>query len=387
MGKKRVTGAKFASLLLEKAPHKEAMMVFTKEEIEAVSEEFGICIPVAIHQCKISSKLYNLVGFRSNMVENPSDGIVQEDKTASDEQEREEEVIQPMSKHTEKIKEEVKIVCDYSQYIPHEDRNFVAFGANFKLINKIVSSFEFFPLYIWGISGVGKTLQIEQACATAKRPLFRAQVTRDTTNEDLIGSYSLKDGNTVWEDGPVLRAYRSGGVLLLDEVDMNPHLMALQVVLENKPVYVNQTGELVYPKNGFTVFATGNTKGDGGDSKYVGASVLNDAFLERFIAILEQKIPSESVEKKILTKYIENNAIEVDSKTLNDFFEWIKLTRKCFIEGDIDFYITSRRSQYILKTFKVTNDFNASMKLVLGRYQDGIGDQLFKTWKAIHGGD
>ena len=385
MGKKRVSAEDFLSLLLKMYPHKEISLMFTKDELDDVSSEYNVCIPVVVHQTKVSPRLYNLSGFKKDTNENKMTMYL---KASPEKHTEEEEIIsEPQNESISEIRKEIEMISDFTQYIPKEDRNFVAFGANYKLINKVVSSLEFFPLYIWGISGVGKTLQIEQSCAINNRPLFRVQVTRDITNEDLIGSYSLKDGNTVWEDGPVLRAYRTGGVLLLDEVDMNPHLMALQVVLENKPIYVNQTGELVAPREGFTVFATGNTKGDGGDAKYVGASILNDAFLERFVAILEQKIPTEAVEKKIINKYIENNNIDVDNRTLNNFFEWIKLTRKCFIEGDIDFYITSRRSQYILKTFKVTNDFNASMKLVLGRYPDGVGDQLYKTWKAIHGGD
>lgn len=271
----------------------------------------------------------------------------------------------------------------YTQYIPLVNKNFIPFGSNYKLIDSIISSNDFCPIYVHGLSGVGKTMQIEQAAAKYRRPFFRAQITRESTNEDLIGSYALKDGETVWKDGPVLKAYRSGGILLLDEIDLNPGLMMLQVVLENKPIYVSQTGELVYPKAGFNVFATGNTKGDGSDSRFVGTSVMNDAFLERFVTIIEQKIPTIANEKKIIKTYLANEKIEFSEELLNNFLKWIDMVRGSYENGYTDVYISSRRVQYILKMFKITGDFDKSMGFALARYSDEQVDAFVKVWKAI----
>ena len=211
----------------------------------------------------------------------------------------------------------------YAEYIPESSDCFVETGRNWRFIDQIVKEERFFPMYVYGISGLGKTMQIEQACAKHKRPFFRAQITKDTTSEELVGSYSLINGNTVWVDGPILKAYRSGGILLLDEIDLNPSLMVLQGVLENKPIYVFQTGELVRPKKGFQVFATGNTKGDGSSFEYVGTTSLNKAFLERFDWIIEQKIPSIAAEKKIISKWLSVNSIEVPESSLDCLFKFI----------------------------------------------------------------
>lgn len=273
---------------------------------------------------------------------------------------------------------------DYSKYIPKQNKMFYSYGVNFNLINSIVKTSTFFPVYIWGVSGVGKTLQVEQACANHKRPFFRCQITKDSCNEDLIGSYSLINGNTVWVDGPILKAYKSGGILLLDEIDLNSSLMVLQVVLENKPIYIQQTGEMVYPNEGFNVFATGNTKGDGSDSRYVGTSVLNDAFLERFVTIVEQKIPTINQEKQIITKYMQNENITMDEPLFENFLKWIDMVRSSYSQGDIDIYLSSRRIQYILKIYKLTGNFGKSLELALARYSDEQSDALVKIWKAIN---
>lgn len=274
----------------------------------------------------------------------------------------------------------------YDTYIPKKNEYFISHGTNYKLIDTVVKEKEFFPMYVYGVSGLGKTFQIEQSCAAHKRPFFRCQITKDTTNEDLIGCYSLVDGNTVWMDGPVLMAYRSGGVLLLDEIDLNSSLMILQVVLENKPIYITQTGELVYPTKGFTVFATGNSKGDGSDSRFVGTTVLNDAFLERFVTIIEQKIPTKSVEEKIIKRYLELEGINLPQVLYDEFVKWIEYVRESYKTEATDVYISTRRIQYILKVYKITgaNNLTKSMEVALSRYSDEDKDGFMKVWKAIH---
>lgn len=274
---------------------------------------------------------------------------------------------------------------NYSEYIPEKSDIFVEVGDLFKDIDNIVSNKIFFPMYIYGVSGIGKTFNVEQSCAKNKRPYFRVQITKDTTNEDLIGSYALINGNTVWKDGPVLKAYRSGGILLLDEVDLNPSLMILQGVLENKPVYVTQTGELVYPSEGFQVFATGNSKGDGTEYEYVGTSALNRAFLERFDWIIEQKIPTISSEKRIIKKYISVNKFSIDDNLLEYFYKWIDTVRKSFINGDTTIYISTRRVQSIIKGYVLTKNIEKAIINSMSHYDAEETSAFVNVWKAING--
>lgn len=272
---------------------------------------------------------------------------------------------------------------DYSAYIPEASNCFVEAGRNWRFIDQIVKEGRFFPVYIYGISGLGKTMQIEQACAKHRRPFFRAQITKDTTSEELVGSYSLINGNTVWVDGPILKAYRSGGILLLDEIDLNPSLMVLQGVLESKPLYVFQTGELVRPAKGFQVFATGNTKGDGSSFEYVGTTSLNKAFLERFDWIIEQKIPSIAAERKIICKWLSVNSIEIPESTLDCLFKFIEIVWKSFQLGDSAIFLSSRRIQSIIKGWTICGRFEDAIAMALAHYPDEESKALVNVWKAV----
>ena len=348
--------------------------LITRNQIFQVKNKYNISIPSKIWQCSVNTKpitfdLGKLSGLTSSISFNTCSNISTETK------------INAQKPSETEIN---NIIEDYSKYIPKQNKMFYSYGTNFKLIDSIIKTSMFFPVYIWGVSGVGKTLQIEQACANHKKPFFRCQITKDTCNEDLIGSYSLINGNTVWIDGPVLKAYKSGGILLLDEIDLNSSLMILQVVLENKPIYVQQTGELIYPSEGFNVFATGNTKGDGSDSRYVGTSVLNDAFLERFVTIVEQKIPTIAQEKQIILRYMQNENISLEESVFESSLKWIDMVRTSYSQGDIDIYLSSRRIQYILKIYKLSGNFGKSVELALSRYSEEQADALIKIWKAIN---
>lgn len=272
---------------------------------------------------------------------------------------------------------------DYAAYIPEASNCFVEAGRNWRFIDQIVKEGRFFPMYIYGISGLGKTMQIEQACAKHRRPFFRAQITKDTTSEELVGSYSLINGNTVWVDGPILKAYRSGGILLLDEIDLNPSLMVLQGVLESKPLYVFQTGELVRPAKGFQVFATGNTKGDGSSFEYVGTTSLNKAFLERFDWIVEQKIPSIAAERKIVGKWLKVNSIEVPESSLDCLFKFIEIVWRSFQSGDSAIFLSSRRIQSIIKGWTICGRFEDAIAMALAHYPDEESKALVNVWKAV----
>lgn len=278
-----------------------------------------------------------------------------------------------------------KINSEYDIYIPTINKDFVPYGKNYDLIKSIVNSNEFFPCYIYGISGVGKTSSIEHACAIAKRPFFRVQITPETIDEDLIGSMKLLNGDTVWSDGPIISAYRCGGVVVLDECDLNSSLMILQPILEKKPFYIKQTGELVYPADGFTVFATGNTKGDGSDPRFIGTTTLNDAFLERFAVTVEQSFLPINVEKKSAKLFCKNNNIEIGDAAIDELMKWVDSIRKTYINNNNKgVYISTRRINFVLKTFKIINDINGAVELATARYSDNEREALMMMWKSVH---
>ena len=336
----------------------------TRKEIQNVAAEYNCNIPSKVWDNKVHGEGRSVFYLLNAVVEN--------------------DVLEVGVKKDSSKKE--TLMSNYDVYIPKKNDYFISHGTNYRLIDTVVKERAFFPMYVYGVSGLGKTFQIEQSCAAHKRPFFRCQITKDTTNEDLIGCYSLVDGNTVWMDGPVLMAYRSGGVLLLDEIDLNSSLMILQVVLENKPIYITQTGELVYPAKGFTGFATGNSKGDGSDGRFVGTTVLNDAFLERFVTIIEQKIPTKATEEKIIKKFMELEGINLPNTLYEEFVKWIEYVRESYKTEATDVYISTRRIQYILKVYKITgaNNLTKSMDVALSRYSDEDRDGFMKVWKAIH---
>lgn len=270
-------------------------------------------------------------------------------------------------------------------YVPFADENFVPTGTNYDLIHRIIESGQFFPCYIYGLSGVGKTASIEHACAVLNRPFFRVQITQETIDEDLIGSMKLVNGDTVWQDGPVIKAYRTGGVVVLDEVDLNSALMILQPILEKKPFYIKQTGELVHPASGFQVFATGNTKGTGQDARYIGTTTLNEAFLERFAITIEQTFLSINQEKKVAKLYMKRNNIEIPSNIFNELFKMIDIVRQNFLNQNQEgVYLSTRRIRFIIKAYKMLGDMNRALDLTLARYADSDREAIGMIWNSVH---
>ena len=208
-----------------------------------------------------------------------------------------EEVVQPTTK-----KEAAYIVSSLTgNVVPDKDKNFVSFG-NYPDVKSIIKSKRFYPVFLTGLSGNGKTLSVTQACADLKRELIRVNITIETDEDDLLGGFRLKDGQTVWSNGPIIEAMERGAVLLLDEIDLASNkIMCLQPVLEGSGIFVKKINKWIQPKLGFNCIATANTKGQGSeDGKFIGTNVLNEAFLERFPVTFEQKYPSVAIEKKIL---------------------------------------------------------------------------------------
>ena len=239
--------------------------------------------------------------------------------------------------------------------IPSKDSLFVPFGS-FSDVENIIKSNMFYPVFVTGLSGNGKTFMIEQACAKAKREMFRVNITIETDEDDLLGGFRLVNGETVWFDGPVVEAMRKGAVLLLDEVDLaSTKIMCLQPVLEGKGVFLKKINEWVECAEGFNIVATANTKGKGDDTgNFIGAGVLNEAFLERFPITIEQDYPSNAVEKKILNKVFDKLNVS-DSEFVEKLVNWADIIRKTYIEGAIDELVTTRRLVHISNAYAIFN--------------------------------
>ena len=255
--------------------------------------------------------------------------------------------------------------------VPDKDPLYVPFG-NFNDVYSIIKSGRYYPAFITGLSGNGKTFMVEQACAKAKREFFRVNITVETDEDDLLGHYALIDGNTVWQDGPVVKAMERGAILLLDEIDLaSSKIMCLQPVLEGKGVFLKKVNRFVSPSVGFNVMATANTKGKGSeDGRFIGTNILNEAFLERFPITVEQEYPSMSIERKILDKVFAS----LDISEYGDFAEklvtWADIIRKTFYEGGIDEIIATRRLVHIVNAYAIFGDRKKAIEMCINRFDE-----------------
>ena len=251
------------------------------------------------------------------------------------------------------------------QLVPEKDDRFVPFG-NFSMLKKILKSGIFYPTFITGLSGNGKTFGVEQACAQLNRELVRVNITIETDEDDLIGGFRLVNGETVWHNGPVIEALERGAVLLLDEVDLASNkILCLQSILEGKGVFLKKVGKVVHPAPGFNVVATANTKGKGSeDGRFIGTNVLNEAFLERFALTFEQEYPSVAAETNILKKLCK------DDKFCARLADWADIIRKTFYDGGIDEIISTRRLVHIIQAYKIFGDKVKAIQLCLNRFDD-----------------
>lgn len=271
--------------------------------------------------------------------------------------------------------------------IPERDKHYVPFG-DFKDIQSIIESGQFFPVFIAGLSGNGKTFMVEQAAARAKRRMIRVQLSRETDEDDLMGGFRLINGETKFMKGPVVRAMELGALLLLDEADRadSGKIMCLQGVLEGKPYFVKKTGEVIYAKDGFNVIVTANTKGKGSDDgRYVSASILDDAWLERFVITIEQNFPSGKVEQKILNSYMSDDreVSEDDSKYIDKLISWAEIIRKTFNENAIDEVISTRRLVHIVRTYKLFGDRMQAIRLCINRFDEETKTAFLNLYSKI----
>ena len=255
--------------------------------------------------------------------------------------------------------------------IPEKDDLFVPFG-NFKTVNDILKSQMFYPIFITGLSGNGKTYMVEQSCAKLKREVIRVNFTVETDEDDLIGGFRLVNGETKFFKGPLIKAMERGAVLLADEIDLaNPaKVMCMQSILEGKGYFIKKTGEFVQPQPGFNVIATANTKGKGSDDgRFIGTNILNEAFLERYPITCEQEYPSVSIEKKILDKVAAS--VDVDDETfIQKLVDWADIIRKTFKDGGVDEIISTRRLVHIIKAHSIFNDRMTAITMCTNRFDD-----------------
>ena len=271
--------------------------------------------------------------------------------------------------------------------VPEKDDTFVKFG-NFGDIKKIIQSKLFYPTFITGLSGNGKTLSVEQACSQLGREMIRVNVTIETDEDDLIGGFRLsKDGETsvtTWQDGPVVEALQRGAILLLDEVDLaSIKILCLQSILEGKGVFLKKIGKYVKPSKGFNVFATANTKGKGSeDGRFIGTNVLNEAFLERFPVTFEQAYPTPATEQKILEGIALDLGLE-DRDFCKRLVDWADIIRKTFFDGGIDEIISTRRLVHIIRAFSIFKDKAKAIQVCINRFDDETKQSFLELYDKV----
>ena len=267
--------------------------------------------------------------------------------------------------------------------IPQKDDSFVSFG-NFTDIKKILKSNLFYPTFITGLSGNGKTFCVEQACAQLKKELIRVNITIETDEDDLIGGFRLINGETVWHNGPVIEALERGAVLLLDEVDLASNkILCLQSVLEGKGLFLKKIGKYVQPAPGFNIIATANTKGKGSDDgRFIGTNVLNEAFLERFCVTFEQSYPTPATEQKIL-EGIAKDLNVVAPKFCKHLVDWADIIRKTFYDGGIEEIISTRRLVHIVNAYSIFNDKAKAIQVCINRFDEETKASFLELYDKV----
>ena len=274
--------------------------------------------------------------------------------------------------------------------VPDKDPVFVPWGS-FTDIKKIVSSKAFYPIFVTGLSGNGKTMNVSQACAATNRECIRVNITIETDEDDLLGGYRLQDGQTVWQNGPVIEAMERGALLLLDEIDLASNkIMCLQPILEGNGVFLKKINRFVKPSKGFNVIATANTKGQGSDDgKFIGTNILNEAFLERFPITIEQAYPTNKIETKILLNVMSDKGLSsaVDSEFANSLVTWADIIRKTYYEGGVDELISTRRLVHIVEAFSIFKNKMKAIEMCTNRFDLDTKTSFLDLYTKIDGGE
>jgi hypothetical protein len=276
-----------------------------------------------------------------------------------------------------------RMVSEVEDLVPVKDTNYVPFGF-YKDLESIIKSKVFYPVFVTGLTGNGKTTMVEQVCSKLKRECVRVNVSIETDEDDLVGGSTLIDGNVTFREGPVILAMRRGAVLLIDEIDRGSNkLMCIQGILEGKPYFNKKNGDVIHPAPGFTVIATANTKGQGSDSgKYIAAQILDEAFLERFPITVEQEYPSAKVERAIIMNNMEQHSC-VDEEFADKLVTWAEVIRKTYLEDAVDELISTRRLVHIVKAFSMFRDRQKAIELCINRFDSDTKNAFLDLYKKM----
>jgi len=279
----------------------------------------------------------------------------------------------------------INAICNDDIYVPAVDPTFVAWGEH-SSIKKVIQSKMFFPVFISGLSGNGKTMMVEQACAKLNREYIRVQISPETDEDDLIGGFRLINGETVFHKGPVVKAMERGCILLIDEIDRGSNkIMCLQGVLEGKPILIKKIGQMVEPAKGFNVIATANTKGRGSDDgRYSAASIIDDAFMERFVATIDQPYPNFKTEHNIVKKHLDALDIK-DDEFVDKLVGWSAVIRKTYEAEGVDELISTRRLCHIVKAYSVFNDRLTAINMCISRFENETREAFLDLYTKIDG--
>jgi MoxR-like ATPase len=347
----------------------------TKNELKAANKEFGYAYAP---QWLTKNKHYK-IGRGLFKLPNIDDKVVDKKEVVSKPKVVEEK--------DNKVSEAAYIVSSLTgDIVPKKETTFVSFG-NQPDLKSIIKSGMFYPVFITGLSGNGKTLGVTQACAENRRELIRVNVTIETDEDDLLGGYRLREGQTVWQNGPVIEAMERGAMLLLDEIDLASNkIMCLQPILEGSGIFVKKINKYIKPLKGFNVIATANTKGQGSeDGKFIGTNVLNEAFLERFPITFEQKYPSVKIEERILIKNLEKSG-----KKNKDFCQklvtWADVIRKTYFDGGVDEIISTRRLVHIIQAYTIFNDKQKAIEVCTNRFDDDTKNSFVELYGKVDAG-
>ena len=335
----------------------------TRKQLVKVEKKYKVAFPqwlVADKDLKVSKGVYSMPG----------------------------SVVKNVETKTEDIKSQAAYVVSSltDNVVPQKDKDFVSFG-NFADVKNVITSKKFYPIFITGLSGNGKTLAVTQACAVAKREMIRVNITIETDEDDLLGGYRLKDGQTIWQNGPVIEAMERGAVLLLDEIDLASNkIMCLQPILEGSGIYVKKINKFVKPKFGFNVVATANTKGQGSDDgKFIGTNVLNEAFLERFPVTFEQEYPAAKTEQKIVATKLKSTG-KADDKFATNLVTWADVIRKTYKDGGVDEIISTRRLVHIAEAYAIFKSKMKAIEVCTNRFDDSTKTSFVDLYTKVDSG-
>ena len=350
--------------------------VFTRKQIIETAKDIGLGFPAwlvnGMPEVKVDRGVYNLTSMFGGQV-----------AQAQPIEQAQQAPLAVVETKAPQVLVQAKLAVEVDDLIPGKDDTFVPFGF-YKDLKTVLSTSMFYPIFISGLSGNGKTTMVEQVCANLKREAIRVNISIETDEDDLIGGNTLVDGNVVYREGPVLTAMKRGAVLILDEVDRGSNkLMCLQAILEGKPYFNKKTGETVTPAPGFNLVATANTKGRGSDDgKFISANILDEAFLERFAITVEQEYPTMATEKKIVVKKMEkvNN---VDEDFATHLVTWSDVIRKTYYEGAIDELISTRRLEHIVNAFAVFGDKQKAVQLCVNRFDEDTKEAFIDLYAKV----